>query len=289
VSDRDTTLSAVLDRLTPARPAHDDWTEIVRRAAEASPSAVGWGLRRTFFVAGAAVAVAAAVALFVTVPWRGGPDVVSRAEAALAIPSGSVLHLKFTDTYRNNLGTVTETPFELWISSRGRYRGFTIDPDSGVRVEIAGSRSLRDSVQYDPALNAIGPGLVTNMYYLFGDPVDTLRRELAQGRATADGRATIQGQTTTRIRLALTGADCKPVTDYLFVSPRTFRPIEYRVIVFLPNRATLTRRYGTYELLPATAANLRQTNIEAVHPSAKVYPRTPYRGGGPPCASPPRP
>jgi hypothetical protein len=288
MSDRDPELGAVLERLTPARPAHDDWNTILRRAAEA-PAPVMWRPRGYLLPMGAAIAAVAAVALFVTAPWRGGPDIVSRAEAALAIPSGSVLHLKFVDSYRNNLGTITKTPFELWIGSQGRYRGFTVDPDTGVHLEIGGSASLRDSVQYSPAVNAIGPGLVTNMYYLFGDPVTTLRRDLARGKATVDGHATIGGRTTTRIRLPLIGVDCKPVVNYLFVDPKTFRPIEYRVTVFLPNRASLTRRFLAYQLLPATAANLRLTNLEAVHPSAKVYPRTPYRPAGPACASSPRP
>ncbi len=155
-------------------------------------------------------------------------------------------------------------------------------------VEIGGSRSLRASVQYSRTLNAIGPGLVTNMHYLFADPVAALRRDLADGDATVDGRAEIGGQTATRIRLPLVGADCKPVTDYLFVDPNTFRPIEYRVVVFLPKRANLTRSFSTYQLLPATADNLRLTDLKAVHPSAKVYPPTPYRPAAPACASSPR-
>jgi hypothetical protein len=287
MTDRDAALRDVLLRITPPAPAHDDWDEIVRRATVTAPKERTKRPRRVLLTAGIAVATVAAVALFVGAPWRSGPSIVSRAQAALTVSSGTVLHLRITDTYRDNLGTVTKTPTELWISSRGRYRGFTVDPSTGAKVEIGGSHAVSSSVQYSPALNAIGPGLVTNMYYAFGDPVATLRRQLAEGKATVDGHATVNGHRATRIRLRLTGADCKPVTDYLYVDPTTYRPLEYRVVIFLPNRATLVRRFETYDHLSATPPNLRMTSLEASHPTAKVYPPTPYRSGAPSCAREP--
>jgi hypothetical protein len=282
MNDRDTALAEVLERITPRHPYERDWDDVLDRADRR---------RRPRLVAAAAIALAGAATavLAVTTPWNGGPDIVARAEAALVTPAGTVLHVKMTDTYKDNLGRVVSIPTELWLDSRGRFHGFVTDPDAG-RIEIGGTRDVRRSVQYDPRTNAIGPGLVTNMFYAFGDPVAALRTELRRGHASAAGEATVAGRKVARIRLGLVGVDCKPVVDYLFVDAKTYRPVEFRVIVFLPNRAQLVRRFSTYEQLPATAASLRLTDIRAVHPTAKVYPPSPYSGGGPPaCASPPGP
>lgn len=124
------------------------------------------------------------------------------------------------------------------------------------------------------------------MSYAFGDPVDVLRRELAEGTATHAGHATIGGRRVERIRLRLNGLDCKAVVRYLFVDPRTSEPVEYRVTIFLPNRVPLVRRFLTYVRLPATGANVRRTDIRAAHPTAKVYPPPSTRPAIPACAGP---
>ena len=51
-------------------------------------------------------------------------------------------------------------------------------------------------------------------------------------------------------------------------------------------RIPAVRRFRTFERLPATAASLRLTSIEAMHPTAKVYPPVTTRPALPPCASP---
>jgi hypothetical protein len=163
-------------------------------------------------------------------------------------------------------------------------------------VEIGGTQDLRRSVQYDPRTNAIGAGLVVPMFYSFGDDVQVLRRQLARGAATADGQTTIGGRQMLRIRLKSVGPDCKPVVDYLFVDPKTYDPVEYRVTDFGSRAGTkppttyyripAVRRFRVFERLAATPANLRLTSIEAMHPTAKVYPSPTTRPALPPCASP---
>ena len=280
MTDRDAALAPLLDRVTPPLAAYElDWDDVLKRTKRA-PSR-----RRIGLLATALIGVAA-LALALTTPWSGGPSIVDRAQAALATPPGTVLHVKWRDTFTDNLGHVNDDVTDAWMDDRGRWHGFVTDARTGRRVEIGGTHDLRQSVEYDPATNSIGWGLVTGGAYAFGDPVDVLRRELAEGTATAMGRATIHGRSVDRIHLRLVGVDCKPVVHYLFVDPETYEPVEYRVTVFIPNRVRLVRRFLTYARLPATTANLRRTDIRAAHPTAKVYPPLTTRPSGPACAGP---
>jgi hypothetical protein len=293
MTDRDAALGELLERATPPLETYElDWDDVLRRAGThrrriALPS-------RRVGVVLAILAGAVALALTVTTPWDGGPGVVERAQAALVQPPGTVLHVKWTDTWSEN--TVST---EAWLDSRGRFHGFVNDASTGQRVEIGGSRELRQSVTYDPATNSIGIFLAGQAYAL-EDPVAALRKQLAEGTAAADGEATIGGRRVKRIRLQLVGLDCKPVVHYLFVDPKTYRPVEYRVIVFgskgsgpAPNatvtstRMKLVRRFLTYERLTATPANVRLTDIRAAHPTAKVYRPPPFRVGPGGCRSRP--
>jgi hypothetical protein len=297
MTDRDVRLVRVLDRFTPALSEYrHDWQDVLgraqgRRYRRARPS------RRIGVLAVAIVVGVVAVALGVTTPWKSAPglveaQVVGRAEAALALPSGTVLHMKLTDSSPSEPTITTE----LWLNHDGEFHGFVDDPAVGQRVEIGGTQDLRRSVEYDPRTNAIGPRLVGGTSYSFADDVRVLKRQLARGAATFDGETTIDGRRVLRIRLKSVGPDCKPVVDYLFVDPKTYDPVEYRVTDFGSRAGTkpsttyyripAVRRFRTFERLPATSANLRLTSIEAMHPTAKVYPPVTTRPALPPCASP---
>jgi hypothetical protein len=299
MTDRDERLAQVLDRLTPQLSEYrHDWQDVLeraqgRRSRPARPS------RRLRLLLGV-VAGAVAVALAVTTPWKSAPglveaNVVGRAEAALTLPSGTVLHMKLEDSIRDGPGQTTTITTELWLNHEGEFHGFVDDPSVGRRVEIGGTRDLRRSVEYDPRTNAIGPGLVGGTFYSFGDDVQVLRAQLARGAATADGETTIRDRRVVRIRLRSVGPDCKPVIDYLFVDPKTYEPVEYRVTDFGSRAGTrprttyyripAIRRFRTFERLPATSANLRLTSIEAMHPTAKVYPPPTTRPVRPRCGS----
>jgi hypothetical protein len=300
MTDRDERLAQVLDRLTPPLPEYrHDWQDVLGRA-QRRPYRLARPSRRLGLLV-AVVTVLVAVALGVTTPWKSAPglieaDVVGRAEAALALPSGTVLHMKLEDSSRDGSGKPTTIVTELWLSHDGEFHGFVDDPTLGERVEIGGTQNLRQSVEYDPRTNAIGPGLVGGTFYSFGDDVRVLRRQLARGEATADGETTIGHRRVLRIRLKSVGPDCKPVVDYLFVDPKTYDPVEYRVTDFGSRAGTkppttyyripAVRRFQTFERLPATPANLRLTSIEAMHPTAKVYPPVTTRPPLPPCSSP---
>jgi hypothetical protein len=300
MTDRDVRLARVLDRYTPALPEYQhDWQDVLGRAQSrryglARPS-------RRIGVVAAIVAGAVAIALGVTTPWKSTTklieaNVVGRAEAALVVPAGTVLHMKLEDSSRDGSGKPVTIATELWLNHDGVFHGFVDDPTLGQRVEIGGTQDLRQSVEYDPRTNAIGPGLVGGTFYSFGDDVRVLRRQLARGAATVDGETTIAGRRVVRLRLKSVGLDCKPVVDYLFVDPKTYDPVEYRVTDFGSRAGTkppttyyripAVRRFRTFERLPATSANLRLTSIEAMHPTAKVYPPVATTPPLPPCASP---
>lgn len=295
MTDRDAVLGEVLDRLAPPLAAYElDWQDVLERADTRRSRRVWRRPRPLSIMLAAVVSGAVVLALTVTTPWSGGPSVVDRARAALTPEPGAVLHVRWTDRWADNADIT-----EAWLNSQGRFHGFVTDASTKKRVEIGGTHDLRQSVTYDPATNSIGIFLAGPAYVL-GDPVAELRKQLAEGSATADGEATIGVRKVKRIRLELVGVDCKPVVDYLFVDPETYQPVEYRVIVFnskpngpAPNatvsytRLGLVRRFLTYERLPATPANLRLTDIRAAHPTAKVYPPPPYRVGPPGCAGPP--
>jgi hypothetical protein len=293
-------LARILDRLTPPLPEYQhDWQDVLGRA-QSRRSRVARPSRRLGAVFAVVVGVVA-VALGLTTPWKSAPrlvgvDAVGRAEAAFTLQSGTVLHMKLEDSSKDGLRKPTTIVTELWLNPDGQFHGFVDDPTVGRRVEIGGTQDLRRSVEYDPRTNAIGPGLVGGTFYSFGDDVRVLRRQLARGAATADGETTIGGRRVLRIRLKSVGPDGKPVVDYLFVDPSTYDPVEYRVVDFGSRSGTkppttyyripAVRRFRTFERLPATPANLRLTSIEAMHPTAKVYPPLTTSPPLPPCASP---
>jgi hypothetical protein len=289
--DRDQELAAALDRLTPRLASYPlDWEDVLQRAHPRREPRTKTSSLRLLSAALAIGIGAVAVGLLLTTPWNGGSSIIERAQAALT-PAGSVLHLKWQDSYREpGIGMHTVTT-EIWLDSQGRWHGFTSDPSTGQKVEVGGTHELRQSVQYDPATNAIGPGLVTGMFYIFGDPVAYIRNQLRTGRATADGETIIDARAVKRIRLRVAEPvernECKTVTDDLFIDASSYQPVEFRATIFLPQRVLLVRRFLSYQRLPTTTVNLRLTDIRAAHPTAKVYPASPYRPGVPACASPP--
>jgi hypothetical protein len=64
----------------------------------------------------AAAAAAAGTALFVTAPWKSSPGFLERAQAALTLPEGRILHAKwqYIRTSKDFGCTVTLSPNELW-------------------------------------------------------------------------------------------------------------------------------------------------------------------------------
>lgn len=246
--------------------------------------------RYRLLLAAATLVIAAAAALLATPPWNDSPGFLARAEAALTPPAGTILHMKYEWTFTaKTLGcTVTRGPTEFWIDQEPPYRYRAVNafvpqeqPGSDLRALLCspgtlselGGDSQRTLVFAPPNTLRDLPGQVD----LTGNPVETLRDAIREGRAHHEGKAQLDGRTVERIRWDAP-PDC-PVSGclddptYAYVDPETFYPIRiesphgYAMLPGRPvERADVVVRYLTYEYLPRTDANLALTDIRAQHP-----------------------
>jgi hypothetical protein len=281
--------------------------DAIRRELEAQATARsnGWGARvlravrrrpgRTT-LALAAVAGAAAAALFFGTPWKTSPGFLEEVQAALT-PEGSILHMRWEDIQSSSdldpACTVTYGPNEIWIDETPphRYRALLIGPyveiarsdygstdpralacPDGPAAEIGGT-DTEETLRFEPPntlrrITRFAPQL---------DPVEDLRTRLSSGRAHEEGTTQLDGRTVERIRLdppsECPGSFCKPA--YAYVDPETFYPIQIEYegwgsIFYDGSRhpTDLVTRFLTYEPLPRTAANVALTDIRAQHPDA---------------------
>ena len=257
------------------------------------PAAVGAGLRRwrpwgesRLLQAAAAVAIVAAVVLFVASPWKSSTGFLERAEAALTPPAGTVLHIKFVVARSSEDAscTVTFAPSEAWFDQDPPHRGrgivtFLPDPadpspcKSRPPIEGGGTRDTKESFIFMPP-NTLQPS--RGGYLGPVDPVAALRDALRDGRARKEGTRELGGRTVVHIRVddpeapcASFLAECDPVDWY--VDPETLYPVQ----MVDPNGVALgdvrfrdVVRYVTYEYLPGTATNRALADIRAQHPDA---------------------
>ena len=94
------------------------------RAGRVAASAGSGGVRY-LIVACAALVGVSAIALFVSAPWKASPGFLERAQAALAPPAGTVLHMKWEEGVgsidrtcvftRFGPGMVSRGPHEAWV------------------------------------------------------------------------------------------------------------------------------------------------------------------------------
>ena len=259
---------------------------------------------------GAAVAIAAAAALFITTPWSNSPGFLARAAAALTPPKDMILHAKLTQTTSCSVRWTAQ----FWADERtGRYRGLFRDPllpypfryftlselrnmvcMRGSRYEagaVLGPRNvLFWSAQQRAFLRSSVPVrfVPPNELYripvdapldIFGrvpalDPVAAVRTAIRDGRAHDQGRTSLYGRTVERIRVD----PCPPSKPTLCTDTLTEEggyayvdPETYHPVeIRIGSDIT---RFFTYEYLPRTAANVALTNIRAQHPHARLTAR----------------
>ena len=255
-----------------------------RRSRVVRPLVVAAGLA----AAGIAAALVAA---------GGGPSIVDRAEAALTLDSGSILHMKLDGRQTNPKdGSVTRWEDESWELSGANARR-QIEVNAGGRVESALTADGLAQI-YDPTTNTIysenaaeaktkrtpdgNPGkpvpkqaqapsaskqqLPPKAQNLGADveqprtPAEKLRLLLQGGKLREDGHESIDGRDA--IRLVSDTADLAYLVD-----ADTFAPIEWT-----SRRAggTVTLRFHVYETLPANPENEALVSLTAQHPGAAV-------------------
>jgi hypothetical protein len=253
------------------------------------------GKRRYAVLALAALAGATATALFVSTPWNESPGFLQRAQAALAPPAGTILHMKWevTATSTDPACSVTRGPSEAWIDQTPphAFRAFLHAPDpgdgdrrtlvcsSGTAFELGGTFRGAQTLRFVPP-NTLS---ASQQHLLFPpDPVTDLREAIAAGSAHDEGETQLAGRTVQRIRIdpppACPDPNCPREPSYAYVDPETFYPVEthgFGVIAPPGGPGVWVRvvmRYATFEYLPRTAANLALTDIRAQHPNAVVEP-----------------
>ena len=280
----DRMLTAQFAALAP-EPLEGRWDDVLRQAAAAHdyrkrPRRLGGrvvALRLVLVTA--TVAVAAAVALFVTAPWSSSPSFLAQAEAALTQPKGMILHEKWVETSFSSQLCNRTSATEVWLDSKlaggQRYRAFVHGPifrDPALHPAwwwCSRERMWEVGGTVDGyVIRFVPPNRLVNTYLggappelaLMGegeDPVAALRRALRTGKARDEGRTKRSGRMVEHIRVTR-GSDA---FDY-YVDPDTFYPVE----IDLPGYAEI--RYLAYEYLPRTAANVALTSLRAQHPHA---------------------
>jgi hypothetical protein len=212
-----------------------------------------------------AVAGATATALFLSAPWSSSPGFLERAEAALATPEDSVLHMKWVvkSSVTEPACSITRGPNEMWIDleSPHRYRAILDDPPpagaqprslacaAGTKREVGGtvdptcSPDEQANCTTMDTLEFEAPNMLHDtplQFVLPPDPVVMLREAIRSGNAHHEGRTQLDGRTVERIRIdgprmsddgALTSSACAfPSCAFgdAYVDPDTFYPIEMR-------------------------------------------------------------
>ena len=219
----------------------------------------------------AAVAGAAAAALFVSSPWKGSPGFLEEVRAAIAPRAGTVLHVKgvITDNAPARC-KVTWPPVEYWVdlTPPHKWRSFESTKGAdickpGTSIEIGGELGSKQVLVFRPP-NTLArvPGFPIDPN-VGPDPVANLRRAIDSGTARHDGRTVLAGRTVERIRIDCRPRDRRCQPYYTYVDPKTFYPVR---TVILDGR--FVHDFVTYEYLPGTPANRALADIRAQHPSA---------------------
>jgi hypothetical protein len=257
MSDIESQIAESFERVYPTPDVVADWHDVLRRSALPVRSGERhgwqvlprhWGSRRRLLLASSALAVAAAVALTLASPWRGGPTILDRAAAAIAAP-GTDQILYASVRIRTSLPCVSAPPgwkkngwsdlsklkhlrrcpdnsrAAVWLDSAPPHRFRAVFVDGDGRLESGGTVGGPNGLSYQPGgvLDPVGYAYPITLSDL--DPVGFIRAALASGRARVDGTATIRGRNVVRIRVTAHryGRD---VTDALyFVDAATDRPV----------------------------------------------------------------
>jgi hypothetical protein len=256
-----------LDSLVPLSDEVAEWDDVLARAARMvgevdrgrvqTPSRRDrrLPLRPMLVAAGAISVTIAAAALAVSAPWRGGPDIVGRAAAAIENPTpGQILYERIRIRASIPPGVARRLPRRLrtrvpqgwvgqarmWIDGAPprRFR-FTITGRwtyangavmAAPPAEIGGRLSSFDGLAYNSRFRVLLPvafDYPTTQSVL--DPAAFVKAALTSRRAKVEGTTVIHGRKAIRIRVrARIYGQLEPVADY-FVDAQTYRPI--RVVI----------------------------------------------------------
>jgi hypothetical protein len=247
---------ALLERENPVAevdlPEPDD--ELRRRILELPRSPRRRRRRSTVLRLAAVVAAVTALSVGVLSVLPGQEtSAVARASAAL---DGSILHTVVA-THTGSSSETTETWQQLSAPYDSRELGRRELAQNNGYPELYDSRTKTISVVV-PGTKLPPPGRPTS------EPARLLRvmrSMLSSGEAREQGSITVAGRRA--IRIVADNAS-------LLVDAESYDPIEWTIVS--DDGVEQTSRFRTYEVLPATDANLALLSLRAQHPGAKVVP-----------------
>ena len=270
MTDRDQQLADLLDQLNPSFEAEPEWEDAIARA-HAEPPCRTTRRRRKAPILAAGAALAVTIALLILSPWRSSPTIVDLASAALTPKPGQITYesIEGTQTYLRT-GVVSRATRKFWLGLDGQFRS----------LELVSGRPALEEGRLRTGLPLLTYMTVTNtMTATCGsplaprDPVQVVRRDLSKGTLRARGTTNVDHRPAEVLEYTSPGD-----TEYLYVDPSTYYPIELQSDLSSPSgRLVLVVKFLAFRYLPATPANLKLTNIQAEHPSARLTSTTSYR------------
>lgn len=262
--------------------------------------------RRLHPVVAPSVCVAALllVVLVAAAPWRGGPDVLERASAALASPAAS--HVLYENVVIQGHPLSGRDGFtihlEAWLTSGSPYRFRVVvvsvrgEGVPGRPVEVGGTTESIRGRSYDAASDVLVPdtiGFPVDPAEL--DPAGFIRQALASGQARVEGAATVSGRKVLQILLSARLSGGVVSTTLYEVDARTYRPVRVTNSALRPNASPLgfpmasllelpffgsmpgtdaryryTYDFRAFRYLPGTPRNLALADLQAQHPGARI-------------------
>ena len=189
------------------------------------------------------------------------PSAAARAAAVLTPSDGAILHTVVLETSRYPDGSVDRGWTETWQLTSPPFDKREV---SGRELGTADGAAQ----YYDPRTNTIhttAPNAVRERAPRSGAGTGHLREDmlglLRSSDVREEGSVTVGGRRAIRIVSAARN-------ETLVIDAVSAEPIEYSIVS--DERIRVTNRFQTYELLPATDANLRLVSLRAQHPDARI-------------------
>jgi hypothetical protein len=293
----DSEITALLDRLVERfEDEAGDWDAVLEEAA--APVRVAPRRRRRLhsllpsrgrgvLLFAATAAVTALLLLAATAPWRGGPSVLERAAAAIALPhSGEVLHESITIRVTPTLPPgplppprsryFLDPPFTLgahinvWMAGTPPHR-VRVTEDASVlgrrrgspktvplpSTEFGSAVGAVQGLSYDTATRTLDPvTFPSRLKRAQLDVTEFIWQAITSGRAKVDGTTVLDGRPVVRIRILVHGYGRVVSHVLYFVDATTYRPVRVEMTNNAPLHNQSSPGFPLLTLTPLQTSSL---------------------------------